>query len=89
MYRTGGSPEQPPTGGWLDQQQWSSSKVGARVLGVVLNKAKDRQLGSYYYYEQKGQGEANLNGSGPRRAGPPNRAEDAIAQPQSPAADEQ
>jgi non-specific protein-tyrosine kinase len=26
--------------------------VGARVLGVVLNKAKDRQLGSYYYYEQ-------------------------------------
>ena len=26
--------------------------VGAKVLGVVLNKAKDRQLASYYYYEQ-------------------------------------
>jgi Mrp family chromosome partitioning ATPase len=26
--------------------------VGARVLGVVLNKAKDRQMASYYYYEQ-------------------------------------
>jgi capsular exopolysaccharide synthesis family protein len=30
----------------------SLHKVGARVLGVVLNKAKDRQLASYYYYEQ-------------------------------------
>ena len=30
----------------------SLHKVGARVLGVVLNKAKYRQLPSYYYYEQ-------------------------------------
>jgi polysaccharide biosynthesis transport protein len=30
----------------------SLRSVGARVLGVVLNKAKDRQLASYYYYEQ-------------------------------------
>jgi non-specific protein-tyrosine kinase len=26
--------------------------VGAKVLGVVLNKARDRQLASYYYYDQ-------------------------------------
>jgi non-specific protein-tyrosine kinase len=30
----------------------SLRSVGARVLGVVLNKAKDRQLASYYYYDQ-------------------------------------
>jgi polysaccharide biosynthesis transport protein len=30
----------------------SVRKVGAKVLGVVLNKAKDRQLARYYYYEQ-------------------------------------
>ncbi|MBJ7596305.1 MAG: polysaccharide biosynthesis tyrosine autokinase [Candidatus Dormibacteraeota bacterium] len=30
----------------------SLQNVGAKVLGVVLNKAKDRQLASYYYYEQ-------------------------------------
>jgi non-specific protein-tyrosine kinase len=30
----------------------SLRSVGASVLGVVLNKAKDRQLASYYYYDQ-------------------------------------
>jgi capsular exopolysaccharide synthesis family protein len=30
--------------------------VGAKILGVVLNKAKDRQLASYYYYEQAATG---------------------------------
>jgi polysaccharide biosynthesis transport protein len=65
----------------------SLHNVGARVLGVVLNKAKDRQLGSYYYYEQTPQGGASANGSGPPRAVPPNMAEEAIAQPPPPAAE--
>ena len=30
----------------------SLRSVGARVLGIVLNKAKDKQLASYYYYDQ-------------------------------------
>jgi Mrp family chromosome partitioning ATPase len=30
----------------------SLRNVGAEVLGVVLNNAKDRALASYYYYEQ-------------------------------------
>ncbi len=50
--------------------------VGAKVLGVVLNKAKDRQLASYYYYEQ-------ATSTGPAvdsaKSGPP--AAEALVQP--------
>jgi Mrp family chromosome partitioning ATPase len=47
--------------------------VGAKVLGVVLNKAKDRHLARYYYYEQAGPGNVTSTG----RAS----AADAIAEP--------
>jgi polysaccharide biosynthesis transport protein len=67
----------------------SLHNVGAKVLGVVLNKAKDRQLGSYYYYEQTPQDGAKRDGSGPPSAVPPNSADDAIAEPPPPAAQEQ
>jgi capsular exopolysaccharide synthesis family protein len=45
--------------------------VGAKVLGVVLNKAKDRQLASYYYYEQATTGAAAVDAAkgGPGSAG--------------------
>lgn len=59
----------------------SLHKVGARVLGVVLNKAKGRQLASYYYYQQDQSQGPGANGSGPPSAVPPSMAEQAIAEP--------
>lgn len=35
--------------------------VGARVLGVVLNKAKDRQMATYYYYYEQGSGQTEAD----------------------------
>jgi capsular exopolysaccharide synthesis family protein len=64
----------------------SIQNVGARVLGVVLNKAKDRQMGSYYYYEQTPPEAVSVNGSGPPRAVPPDGADEAIALPAPPPA---
>lgn len=52
----------------------SLRNVGAKVLGVVLNKAKDRQLASYYYYEQT----ASTNAAA--ASAPSASAPDAIAQ---------
>jgi non-specific protein-tyrosine kinase len=61
----------------------SLRNVGAKVLGVVLNKAKDRQLASYYYYEQATTGAAAVESAkiGTAAAG------EAIAQPASTARD--
>jgi succinoglycan biosynthesis transport protein ExoP len=58
----------------------SLRSVGARVLGVVLNKAKDRQLASYYYYEQATTQAAAATSHGD---GKPSDAEEALAQPAS------
>ena len=65
----------------------SIQNVGARVLGIVLNKAKDRQLGSYYYYEQTPAEGRSLNGSGPRTVPAPDGADEAIALPPPPPAE--
>lgn len=54
-------------------------KVGARVLGVVLNKAKDRQLASYYYYEQVPAQGTSASGSGPAERASVAIAETAIS----------
>jgi polysaccharide biosynthesis transport protein len=56
----------------------SLRSVGARVLGVVLNKAKDRQMASYYYYEQTTTQAAAAAGS--PQHGKPSHAEEALAQ---------
>jgi polysaccharide biosynthesis transport protein len=58
----------------------SLHNVGARVLGVVLNKAKDRQLASYYYYEQATTQAAAATS---HHHGQPSDAEEALAQPAS------
>jgi non-specific protein-tyrosine kinase len=59
----------------------SLRNVGAKVLGVVLNKAKDRQLASYYYYAQpSSSGDAAPDA--PTAAGTPG-ADEVIAQPAS------
>jgi polysaccharide biosynthesis transport protein len=60
----------------------SLHNVGAKVLGVVLNKAKDRQLASYYYYQQPASTEAAAT-VGPTTPGTPDAADEAIAQPAS------
>jgi polysaccharide biosynthesis transport protein len=57
----------------------SLRNVGARVLGVVLNKAKDRQMASYYYYEQTTTQAAAAAGA--PQHGKPSDAEEALAQP--------
>jgi polysaccharide biosynthesis transport protein len=56
----------------------SLRNVGARVLGVVLNKAKDRQLASYYYYEQA---TTQTAATASHQRGKPSDAEEALAQP--------
>ena len=56
----------------------SVRNVGARVLGVVLNKAKDRQLASYYYYEQA---TTQAAAAASHQHGKPSDAEEALAQP--------
>lgn len=66
----------------------SLHKVGARVLGVVLNKAKDRQLASYYYYQQATTQEAGTNGSAPASISSQGVADEAIAEAVAPAAGE-
>ncbi len=58
----------------------SLRNVGARVLGVVLNKAKDRQLASYYYYEQA---TTQAAAAASHQHGKPSDAEEALAQPAS------
>jgi succinoglycan biosynthesis transport protein ExoP len=58
----------------------SLHNVGARVLGVVLNKAKDRQLASYYYYEQA---TTQTAAASAHQHGKPSDAEEALAQPAS------
>jgi succinoglycan biosynthesis transport protein ExoP len=54
----------------------SLENVGARVLGVVLNKAKDRQLATYYYYEQATPGRPDVDSVAAASA-----AADALAKP--------
>jgi polysaccharide biosynthesis transport protein len=56
----------------------SLRNVGARVLGVVLNKAKDRQMASYYYYEQT---TTQTAATASHQRGKPSDAEEALAQP--------
>jgi capsular exopolysaccharide synthesis family protein len=57
----------------------SLQNVGARVLGVVLNKAKDKQMASYYYYEQATTQAAAAAGAPAH--GKPSDAQEALAQP--------